>query len=191
MPFELPEYDQAFIEFLHETVYSVARAGDPVLSQIEVEKQSTTAASRIRSREGVDVDLPERKVGFEFITSFEMVRSADYGEFAGKVYKAAEALRKDLAEGFFENIGTITEATGNVVDAGGELTFETLYELMDKMEWTLTDEGELSMPSLILNPALVEKLQALETPETHAAMEALKARKYEEALARRRRRRLS
>jgi hypothetical protein len=190
VPFELPEYERAFVEFLHYTVQGVARAGDPVLSQIQVEK-ATTAASRIRTREGMDVDLPERKVGFELMTSLAAVRSADYGEFAAAVHKAAEELRKDLAEGVFENLNTITEATGNVVDAGGELTFEKLYELLDKMEWTLTDEGELSIPSLVMHPSMVEKFRSLETPEALAAMEELKARKYEEALARRPRRRLS
>jgi hypothetical protein len=191
VPFELPEYERAFAEFLHFIVQEVARAGHPVLSQIEVEKQTTTTASRIRSREGVDVDLPQRLVGFEVTTSLEAVRSADYDGFAVDVHKYAEELREDLAAGFYENISTITEATGNVVDAGGELTFGKLYELMEKMEWNLNDDGELSIPSMIMHPSMVEKLRALETPETLAAMEELIARKYEEALARRPRRRLS
>jgi hypothetical protein len=191
MPFALPEYERAYVEFLRDTVEGLARAGSPLLSQIEVEKQSTTVASRIRDRAGVDVDLPERDVGFGFTTSLEAVRSADYDEFAGQLYEAAEALGKDMAKWIFEDVGTITEATGNVVDAGGELTFEKLYEVMDGMEWGLTDEGELSVPSLFVNPAMMEKLRALETPETQAAMEELRARKYEEALARRRSRRLS
>jgi hypothetical protein len=192
VPFELPEYEQAFLEFLHDIVHDVARAGDPVLAQIEVETQTTTTASRIRSREGMDVDLPQRLVGFEITTSLAAVRAADYDGFAADVHKYAEDLRKDLAQGFFENINTITEATGNVVDARGELTFEKLYELMDKMEWGLTDDGELSLPSFIVPPSMnLEKLRALETPENLAAMEELKARKYEEALARRPRRRLS
>jgi hypothetical protein len=191
VPFELPEYERAFAEFLRDTVQEVARAGDPVLSQIAVEKQTTTAASQIRSREGMVVDLPERRVGFELVTSLAAVRSADFDQFAADVHKAADELRKDLAKGFYENISTVTEATGNVVDVSGELTFETLYEAMDQMEWTLTDEGELSVPSIIMHPSMVEKLRALETPETLAAMDELKARKYEEALARRRRRRLS
>lgn len=139
----------------------------------------------------MDVDLPQRTVGFEMTTSLEAVRSADYDGFAAEVHGAAEELRKELAAGFYESLNTITEATGNVVDARGELTFEKFYELMDKMEWTLTDDGELSIPSLIMHPSVVEKFRALETPETHAAMEELKARKYEEALARRPRRRLS
>jgi hypothetical protein len=191
VPFALPEYERAFIEFLRDAVDSLARAGSPLLSQIEVVKQSTTVASTIRDRSGVDVELPEREVGFGFMTSLEAVRSADYDEFAGHLYEAAESLGKDMAKSIFEDIGTITEATGNVVDAGGELTFEKLYEVMDGMEWGLTDEGELSVPSVFVNPAMIEQLRALETPETQAAMEELRARKYEEALARRRRRRLS
>ena len=191
VPFALPEYEFSFIEFLHETVYELARAGDPMLSQMAVEKQSSTVASRIQSRQGMDVDLPERKVGFEITTSLTAVRSADYDTFVVEVDRAAEKLRESLASGFIQDIGTITQATGNSVDAGGELTFETLYDLMEKMEWTLDDDGELSVPSLVTSPSMAEKLRALETPETLAAMEELKARKYREALARRPSRRLS
>lgn len=191
MPFALPEYEEAFLGLLADTVHDIARAGDPVLSQIEFEKQTTTAATRIQTRAGMELDLPERAAGFEVVTTLEAVRAADFDEFAADVHKAAEELRKELSEGFYENIRAVTEATGNVVDAGGELTFEVLYDLMDKMEWSLTDEGELSIPSLIVNPANVEKLKALETPKTQAAMEELRERKYEELLARRPRRRLS
>jgi hypothetical protein len=86
VPFELPEYERAFAEFLRDTVQEVARAGDPVLSQIAVEKQTTTAASQIRSREGMVVDLPERRVGFELVTSLAAVRSADFDQFAADVH---------------------------------------------------------------------------------------------------------
>ena len=128
MPFELPEYENAFVEFLHEVVNDVARAGDPILSQIRVEKQGTTAASRIRSQDGVDLDLPERKVGFSLTTSLDDVRSANFGEFAAHVDEAAETLRGELAKGFFDTMSSVTKATGNVVDAGGTLTYETIYE---------------------------------------------------------------
>ena len=89
----------------------------------------------------MDVDLPERQVGFGLTISFEAVRSANYDEFAEHLYEAAEALADDMTKSILEDIGVITEATGNVVDAGGELTFEKVYEMMDGMEWGLTDEG--------------------------------------------------
>ena len=92
---------------------------------------------------------------------------------------------------FFAAMGTITSASGNVVNAGGELTFEKFYEVLDGMEWSLDDDGELSVPTIVMHPSDAEKLKELENPETLAAMEELKARKYEEALARRPSRRLS
>jgi hypothetical protein len=191
VPFALPEYDRAFVSFLADAVRGIAIAGSPLLSQIGSETQSTTAASTVRDRAGMEVDMPERAVGFGFTISLEEIREANYDMFAAHLYKAGQDLADEMEKMVVDGIGTITQATGNVIDAGGELTFEKLYQLMDSMEWGLTDEGELSMPSFILNPSLLEKLKTLETPETQAAMEDLRARKYEEALARRRRRRLS
>jgi hypothetical protein len=192
MPFALPEYEDAFVGFLFAVVNDVARAGDPVLSQIAVESQTSTVASRLQSRDGIDLDLPERTAGFQATATFDAVRSADFDEFAVDVQKAAEQMREDMSKGLFENLDRITTATGNVVDAKGrKLTFELVYEMLDSMEWSLSDDGELSVPSLIMNPADVERLKALETPETAAAMDELKQRKYEELIARRPRRRLS
>jgi len=45
----------------------------------------------------------------------------------------------------YGSIDKITTATGNTHDAGGGLlTFEVLREMLDKIEWTLDENGELS-----------------------------------------------
>lgn len=190
MPFDLPEYDRAFAVFLHDLVDGLARARDPVLAMIGVETTTSSVASRIRHRDGIDVDLPEELVGFSLAVPRDAVLKGDLGQFAAEVDNASEELSKRLATMMFSTLDKVTEATGNVVDAGGKLTFDTFYEMLDTLEWDLTDEGELAVPSLVLHPDTVKHLPS-ETPETRERIEQLKQRKYEEALARRGSRRLS
>ena len=86
----------------------------------------------------------------------------------------------------------VTQSTGNIVDAGGEkFSFELLVETLEKIEWSLDDEGELVMPSIIMHPDQMKKLPAEATPAQKAELDELKRRKKEELLAQRRSRRLS
>jgi hypothetical protein len=81
-----------------------------------------------------------------------------------------------------------------VLDAGGQpFSFELLYEMLEKLEFSLDENDEIVMPSLLMHPDQVEKIRELPppTPEQQRKLEELKQRKREEALARRRSRRLS
>jgi hypothetical protein len=140
----------------------------------------------------MDVDLEPDKVGFEMSTSVAAVRAADYDEFYAQVDQAAEMLASDLMKVWVGTMDKVTEATGNVVDAGGKLTFEVLYEMLDKLEYSLDENDELVMPSLVMHPDTAKKLEELgpPTPEQNAKLAELRERKRGEALARRRRRRL-
>ena len=62
--------------------------------------------------------------------------------------------------------------------------------MLDKMEWKLDENDELSTPSIVMHPDTVPKLLQ-PTPDQVKMIEELKARKLEELLAKRRRRRLS
>lgn len=191
MPFALPEYDQAFLEFTHGVVDALATVRDPLLSRMgPAVADSTTVASRVRSRDGVDVDLPPTKVGFEFETDFAAVLNADVEAYAQQVDRAAEQLARVMVQHVVASLRTLTEATGMVVDAAGRPTFEALYEMLDRIEYTLTEDDELSMPTIFGGGDVVKHLEGF-TEEQGAAIEALQVRKHEELLARRRRRRPS
>ncbi len=192
MPFALPEYDRAFSAFVSETVHELARARDPVLAEMHFATVPTTVGSRVRDREGLDVDLEPENVGFEMSTSVTAVRAADYDEFCIEVDQAADMLARDLMRVWVGTMHKITEATGNVVDAGGKLTFEVVYEMLDKIEYSLDENDELIMPSLVMHPDTAKQLEALgpPSPEQNAMLAELRERKRGEALARRRRRRL-
>jgi hypothetical protein len=120
----------------------------------------------------------------------DAVRDGNFEPLIVGLSEGSDELARSLMAMVIETVSRVTEATGNVVATGGEITFEAIYQALDKMEWSLTDDNELSLPAFVMHPDTVEKLPP-QTPEQERAMEELKARKLEELLAQRRRRRLS
>jgi hypothetical protein len=111
---------------------------------------------------------------------------------SGSARAASNELGEKLLGMFFKTMDAVTESTGNIVDAGGEkFSFELLVETLEKIEWSLDDEGELVMPSIIMHPDQMKNLPAEATPAQKAELDELKRRKKEELLAQRRSRRLS
>lgn len=190
MPFDLFEYDRAFTGFVHDTVNALARAQSPLLNRIAVEEAPGTASSVVDARETEPLDLPAESVGFEVTMDVEAVRQGNFESLVIELGSASEELGRQLVGMLITSLEKVTESTGNVVKTGGKFTFEHFYEMLDKIEWSLTEDDELSLPELVMNPESVKNLPEM-TPEQEAAMDELKRRKHEELLARRRSRRLS
>lgn len=194
MPFALTEYGGALAQFLGDVVRDLARSRDPVLSEITFEAVPSTVGSRVQSRDGLNVELEPTQVGFQISLTDQEIRTFDLGALVMQLDDAADNYAEGLMKMWAESIGKVTEATGNVVDAGGNLTFETFYEALDKMEWPDVDEdGNQVLPSIVTHPDTAKKFGELPdpAPEQQARLDALKRRKHEESLARRRSRRLS
>jgi hypothetical protein len=191
MLFALPDYDLACAHVISHVTKDIARASDPVLRQIKVVPMKSTVSSVVETRGDMALDLPAEPVGFELGVKAEDVRDGNFEALQVKLIEAADGYAEQLAKMLYGNLGKITTATGNTLDAGGRpLTFEMLYEMLDKIEWTLDENDELSTPSLVMHPDTASKLPQ-PTPEQVKMLEELKARKLEELLAKRRRRRLS
>jgi hypothetical protein len=190
VPFKLPEYDKAFVHFIDQTVHALARAGSPLLADLSVEESGSTASSVVDSLDGDRLDLPSEPIEFGLTMETKAVREGDFDPLYLELDSAAEELGRGLVGLFVKTMNKVTESTGNVVKGKGEFTFEMFYESLDKIEWSLTPDGELSMPVLVMHPDMAKKLPKL-TPEQETALEELKRRKHEELVAGRRSRRLS
>lgn len=194
MPFALYEYEDAFSRFFGQTVRALARARSPLLSEMQVREVSGTLGTRVRSREGMDVELEPAGIEMDVTADLNAVRAGDLTPLQVQLDSAADQLAEGLVAFFVEGMNKVTEGTGNVVDAEGRAaSFELIYEMLEKIEFSLDENDELVMPSLLMHPSQLEKLKKLGplTPEQERSMAELKQRKREEALARRRRRRLS
>jgi hypothetical protein len=190
IPFELPEYDKAFAEFIYETANALVLANSPLLREIPRMSSPGTGSSVVDARDFEQIDLPEQAVGFGLTFDLASVRNGDFEPLIIGLNDGSDELARSLMEMVVGTVGRVTEATGNVVATRGEITFEAIYKALDSMEWSLTEDDELSLPTLVMHPDTAKKLPSL-TPEQELAMNSLKARKLEELLARRRSRRLS
>jgi hypothetical protein len=191
MPFALPDYNLACGQVVSRVTRNLARESDPVLSQIKVVPMKGTVSTVVETRDDLALDLPAEPIGFELGVKAKDVRDGNFEALQMKLVDAAEEYATHLSKMLYGSLDKITTATGNTFDAGGHpLTFEMLYEMLDKIEWTLDENDALSTPTLVTNPDMASKLPQ-PTPEQVKMIEELKARKLEELLAKRRRRRLS
>jgi len=191
MSFELPEYDQAFTKFLYTSANALARAQNPLLADIPEETTESGGSSVVDTRADELLDLPSEQVGFEIGWEQDDVLQGNFEALLLQLDSASGELGQKLMEMLIKTLGAVTDSTENVVDAeGSPPTFELIYEMLDKIEYSLDDDDELQMPSLLMHPDMVKKLPT-PTPDQDAAIKELKQRKREELLAKRRRRRLS
>ena len=194
MPFALPEYDAAFGRFFGQSMRVLAVAHSPLLAEMSFIESSGTLGSRIRTRDGMDVELDPGATETSVTADLDAVRTGDFEKLHEAMYAGAAPMAEQLVGYFVESMGKVTEGTGNVVDAGDQpFGFDVFYETLDKIEFSLDEHGELVMPRLLMHPTQAEKMRDLPplTPEQERKLADLKERKREEALARRRRRRLS
>lgn len=79
-------------------------------------------------------------------------------------------------------VSEATEKTGNIVDGKGKTIHETLYKSLEMLEPTLDENGELSMPTIMVHPEDTRfQNPPKESPEFTKRFEALKLQKKIEA----------
>jgi hypothetical protein len=192
MSFQLPEYDQAFGHFLYQTANALARAQHPLLAEMRTETTESGASSVVDRRGGEQLDLPSELIGFEMGWDRDDVLAGNFEALLLQLDCASKELGEKLIARLVETLSSVTESTGNVVHAEGKkFSFEMLVEMLEKIAWSLDDDDELSMPSLLMHPDQTKNLPSEATPEQRAVLNDLMRRKKEELLAKRRRRRLS
>jgi hypothetical protein len=192
MSFQLTEYDKAFAKFLYTTANALARAQHPLLAQMRTETTESGASSVVDARDREQLDLPSELIGFEMRWDRVDVEAGNFEALLLVLDSASNDLGEKLIAQFVKTLSSVTESTGNVLHAEGKkFSFEMFVEMLEQIEWSLDDDDELSMPSLLMHPDQAKNLPSGATPEQQATLEDLKLRKKEELLAKRRRRRLS
>jgi hypothetical protein len=99
-----------------------------------------------------------------------------------------ESLHQQFAKMIYSNISAVCEASGNTVDTKAEGSIEAAFiAMLEKIEFAVDRDGNISMPEFHVSPETGQKmLDALKNapPGYQERVEALKARKTAEALAR-------
>lgn len=188
--FELPEYDKAFGSFAFSAMHDLAIAGDPILSKIRRERSPGALGSVFLDKDGEEVELESRAIGADFSVLKSEVIEGDIWKLAMVLTKGSKGIEEGHKKMFFETLQKVTEATGNVVDSAGPLTFEKFYEVVSRIERSLTDDDQLAPLNIVMSPELMRNLPE-QTPDQIQKIADLEQRQLEELLAKRRRRRLS
>lgn len=119
MPFALPDYDLACAYVISDVTKAIARASDPVLSQIKVVPMKGTVSSVVETRGEMALDLPAEPVGFELGVKAEDVRDGNFEALQVKLVEAADGYAAQLAKMLYGNLDKITTATGNTLTPEG------------------------------------------------------------------------
>jgi hypothetical protein len=185
----LDEYDIATREFFSDAVEAVASASDPILGQIHREKVEVlpTSLNTVDSGEIVRHEpiLASASMTFSVPDGIE-------GEFSDvhlAISETAEQFVAAIMPNLFGHVSAITEATGNVVSGAGRPLWEAMLEVLQTIEISFNEDGEPSLPSIVMHPDTAAKIG--DPPEGYQEKaDAIIARRRDEWLARRRTRRL-
>jgi hypothetical protein len=191
--FRLMEYAVAERVFIGGTLDALARAKDPLLARIKVERTTKVPRTQITTDSGEVIEQEPVQIRTKLTQAPQDIIDGKLDDLLVSLDQAAEEYSEQFGRYFYEQLSRVTEATGNVVDASGRPFFDSLYEMYDKIDLQF-DEGGRIAQELHLNPADAEKWQkGLDemTPDQQAKLAALVERKRQEFNARRRDRRLS
>jgi Ni,Fe-hydrogenase maturation factor len=190
--FQLPEYDAAAKRFFKSAADAIAIANSPMLQQMPRVPVEDVRTSRINIAPGKVLELEPTGVESEGTFTISRVVDGDFSEIVEAIDRMGREEAQALVGFMVENLRKVTDATGNVVDAGGRpLSHQVILEMFEKIELTFDDEGR-PQQSLWVHPDTAKRLAELPpmTPEQQRAWDELMERKREEWRARKRHRRL-
>ena len=107
--------------------------------------------------------------------------------------EASDKLASELVGWIFGNLSTLLEAAGQVTDAHGNLTVDTVIETLSNMQLSFEPDGTWRQPTIYAGAGAAAKLAALPlpTPEQTYRVNEIVSRKRREFFAARGRRRIS
>lgn len=123
---------------------------------------------------------------------FTVARTAlvdnDFSELLRHLEIVAEAFASQQGKRFYEVAAESAESVGNVVDASSGIPIAEAYlALLEKPEYGVDENGQVTRPSLHMHPDVMARIRPVleaQGPEFHATIDEIVKRKSAEALAR-------
>jgi len=193
--FRVTEYTNAEASFLVGAVDELSRTKGGIVSQIQREPRAYVGTTQVTLDDGGTVELHSTEISAPITMSDEDVVAFRLDPLLESLDEAAEHHHAELTKYFLAGLETITEATGNQVDATGKSHFEYMYEMFEKIELSFEEDGSISQSTvMVAHPETAARMQEAEqemTEDQRRQLDELLQRKREEYFARRRRRKLS
>lgn len=184
-----PDVERVTGEETMEILRSIALKKS-IISDVEMHIQFEGAHQSIARHDGTEAPVHMRPIEMSDVFPRDQpLTEFNREEVLRRLAKLAEQLAKGQSETALEAMREATEATGNVVDAGGSgFTPELLLRALETMAHSFDDDGTWHPPTIVLAPDMMEKVRTAFTPETEAAykesFEAIVGKKREEYFAR-------
>src|SRR5664279_1546132 len=159
MMLEQPEYDLAFREFVYTTANELAQARHPILADIKSERAQGDGSTVVDARGEEQLDLPSESIRFDVGWDREDLLAGKFEALLLQFDSAGEEIGGQMVGQLVKTLSAVTESTGNLIDAGGEkLSFDLILESLEQIEWSLDEDNELVMPSVLMHPNQMKNL---------------------------------
>jgi hypothetical protein len=191
--FGLPEYEEAFADFVHTAILELKRRKDPLLSRIRVDYSDEIHTSQNTMPSGKVVETKPFKVPMQFGIELDDAIAGQSDSLTDAINNAAEEGLKLGMPQIFEQLGRVCDAAGTAIKAEGQpLSRALIMQMLEKMEIEFDNDGKANI-GVFVGPETAKQFQNLPppTPEEVQAMNDLLERKKAEFYARQRNRKLS
>jgi len=115
--FALPEYDNAFADFVHKAIHELMRRKDPLLSRVRVDYSEQILIVQNTMPSGEVVGSRPVKISMPFGSQFEDAVAGRFSNLFQAINDAAEQGLKTLMPQIFEQLGRLCVAAGTSMDA--------------------------------------------------------------------------
>lgn len=186
--FRLDEYERQERSVISKLLRDLPLAKSPLLALIPQEAVEGALTTRSHLPDGTVVDIPSFAAGATLSLSAPAAIEGDRAAFFAAVNEAADQMTAALVKGVTEQLDKSLEAAGQTVDASGRtLSWDTILETFEKMDWSFDEDGQPEGKSIVAGPDAMARLAALPppTPEQNERYKAIMTRKKEEFIARR------
>lgn len=183
------EFSEAFTK---QVAAEMQKRREELVSPRNAQKFSHGRMWKTKPTEDGDEAGEMRAHSFEFLSHFDDVVNHDLAKFVEAKNRLVEGLMGQFQASLYQTISQSTEKSGNTVVLGpGQSPAEGFLAALEKIEFGIDDNGEVSLPQFHMGPEAFEKtivdLEA-QGPEFTERVERVKAEKSELARQRERER---
>lgn len=127
-------------------------AQHPILSGIKI-TTSVHSGGMLYMNKDAELKAPINRLSCETSIAHDAIYNFNIEDVCSSIYDLAEAFCLNMEKELLSTIGTITEFTGNTVDANGEaFNYESLLRVIEKIEIDFDESGNPKWPSMVMHP---------------------------------------
>lgn len=129
-------------------------------------------------------DSELKPLSVEIIVDYEYIREYKIEEMFNFIQNFSDGIHKKQVSELYKTIGEVCEKSGQTIDSReSEKSIGDLFlEMINKVEFSINEEGQIEFPTLHLHPDMLEKLKndpEMNTVEFQTKLEELKTKKAE------------